>query len=201
MFMQIIQGKIKDRDAARALSDRWMTELRPKAKGWLGGTYGVTDDGQMIACVRFEDEAAARANSRMPEQSAWWAEMEKNFSGPVTFHDCNDVSLLLSGGSDDAHFVQVIQAKVQDPDRFKQLLQQAAKLLTTTRPDVLGATIAIDDDGLVTETVAFTNEAAARAAEQEEMPAEAREAFSLLKDVQYLDLHTPWFESAKKKMP
>jgi hypothetical protein len=199
MYMQIIQGKIKDREAARATMDRWLTDLQPGAAGWLGGTYGVTDDNTLVACVRFQDAAAAKANSGRPEQSAWWTEMEKNFAGPVTFHDCDDVTLLLGGGSDDAGFVQVIQARVKDRDRLVQLMEQASEMLQAQRPDVIGGTIAIDHDGIVTETIAFRSEAAAREAEQQEMPAEAQEVMSLLEDVQYMDLHQPWFASSKQK--
>jgi hypothetical protein len=199
MYMQIIQGKIRDAKAARATMDRWLTELQPGAKGWLGGTYGVTEDGTLVACVRFTDHQAADANAARPEQSAWWKEMERHFAGPVTFHDCDDVTVLLGGGSDEAQFVQVIQAKVTDPTRFRTLMEQSSEMLATQRPDLLGATIAIDDDGLVTETIAFTSEAAAREAEKRPMPAEAQEVMSLLQDVHYLDLHEPWFATAKRR--
>ena len=199
MYMQIIQGKIKDREAVRATMDRWLTDLRPGAAGWLGGTYGVTDDNQLVACVRFQDAAAAKANSNRPEQGAWWTEMEKNFAGPVTFHDCEDVTLLLGGGSDDAGFVQVIQARVKDRDRLVKLMEQSSGMLQSQRPDLLGGTIAIDADGVVTETIAFRSEAEARENEAKEMPPEAKEVMSLLDDVHYLDLHNPWFASAEQK--
>ncbi len=197
MFMQIIQGQIKDPKAARATMDRWLTDLKPGATGWLGGTFGITDDNLLVACVRFQDKAAADANGARPEQGAWWREMEGNFNGPVTFHDCDNVSLLLGGGSDDAQFVQVIQARVTDPDRLRQLMERSSEMLAQYRPDVLGGTLAIDADGIVTETICFTSEAAARAAEQQTMPAEAQEAMALLQDVQFLDLHEPWFASAR----
>lgn len=199
MFMQIIQGKIDDRAAAKATMDRWLDDIQPGAEGWLGGTYGVTEEGQLVACVRFRDKAAAEANSSRPEQSSWWTEMEQHFAGPITFHDCEDVSLLLGGGSDDAQFVQVIQAKVTDRDKLHKLMEESSQLLSQYRPDVLGGTIAIDADGIVTETIAFTSEAAARQAEQQQMPAEAEEAMSLLQDVQYLDLRDPWFATAKQQ--
>ena len=35
--------------------------------------------------------------------------------GPMEFHDCDDVTLMMDGGSDDAGFVQVIRGKVDDP--------------------------------------------------------------------------------------
>jgi hypothetical protein len=199
MFMQIIQGRVRDAEAVKATMERWQTDLEPGADGWLGGTYGVTDDGMLIAAVRFESEEAARRNSDRPEQSMWWREMEAHFIGDATFHDCGDVTLLLDGGSDDAGFVQVIQGRVTDRDKARTLAAQSSDSLRKYRPDVLGGTIAIDKDGFVTETIAFTSEAEARKAEKREMPAEVsammEQEMALLKDVTYLDLHHPWFAS------
>lgn len=50
------------------LSDEWREKLAPGAEGWLGGTYGVTDDGEFVAVVRFESREAATKNSARPEQ-------------------------------------------------------------------------------------------------------------------------------------
>jgi hypothetical protein len=69
-------------------------------------------------------------------------------------------------------------------------------MLHEMRPDILGATLAIEEDGTFTETVAFTDEASARAGESMEMPADVRESLeSAMHDVSYLDLHHPWFAS------
>jgi len=201
MFMQIIQGRVRDEAAARTTMDRWLRDLGPRAEGWLGETYGITDDGMLLAAVRFESEDAARRNSERPEQSAWWKEMENHFTGGVTFHDCADVTLLLGGGSDEAGFVQVIQGRVRDRERARSLVEQSAGLLSKHRPDVVGATIAIDKDGYFTETVAFTSEAEAREGESKQMPAEmdklVQEEMSLLDDVTYLDLRAPAFASRR----
>ena len=45
MFIQIIQGRCRDTDRLHTLTDEWQKTLGPTAAGWLGGTYGVTDDG------------------------------------------------------------------------------------------------------------------------------------------------------------
>ncbi|MBC6451679.1 hypothetical protein [Actinokineospora xionganensis] len=199
MFMQIIQGRVRDTEAAKAALDRWQTDLAPGAEGWLGGTYGVTDDGMMVAAVRFESRDAAQRNSERPEQSSWWSEMESCFDGEVTFHDCDDVTLLAGGGSDKAGFVQVIQGRITDRERARSIIEQSAKMISQYRPDVLGATLAVDKDGFFTETVAFTSEDEARKNETKELPEEARKMFeeemSLMQDVKYLDLHQPWFSS------
>jgi hypothetical protein len=199
MFLQIIQGRIGDADAARRAMERWERDLEPGATGWLGGTYGITDDGELVAVVRFESKAAAERNSARPEQAAWWPEMERCFAGPVTFHDCDDVIQLLGGGSDEAGFVQVIQGRVRDRDRLHALAGQAGDVIAKARPDVIGSTFAIDDAGFFTQTVAFTSEQQARTAEQQDMPADAarllEEEMALLDDVRYLDLHQPWFAS------
>jgi hypothetical protein len=200
MFMQIIQGAVRDADAAKETMDRWHRDLAPGAVGWLGGTYGFTDDGTLVAAVRFDSADAARRNSMRPEQDAWWQEMREHFTGEVAFHDCSDVTLLLGGGSDDAGFVQVIQGRVRDRKRARQLAEESGGMIAAYRPDVLGATIAIDEDGFVTETIAFTTEAEARENETKELPPEAaehlREEMALLEDVHFLDLHRPWFGSA-----
>ena len=70
MFVQVIQGKLKDADLLNRQLERWRKEVKPGAKGYLGSTGGATADGRSIAIVRFDSEAAARANSGRPEQSA-----------------------------------------------------------------------------------------------------------------------------------
>ena len=49
MFIQIIQGKCRDADEMRRLSDEWRDQMAPMAEGWLGGTYGITDDNVHFA--------------------------------------------------------------------------------------------------------------------------------------------------------
>jgi hypothetical protein len=200
MFMQIIQGKVRDAEGARRTLDRWASDLQPDATGWLGGTYGITDDDRLVACVRFASEKDARRNSERPEQAAWWKEMSSHFTGDVEFHDCDDVTLLLDGGSDQAGFVQLIQGRVRDVKQLHEVVEQSQAMISKYRPDVLGATLAIDKDGFCTQTVAFRSEADARAAEQKPMPAEAKrlldQEMSLIQGAHFLDLHQPWFATA-----
>ena len=197
MFVQVISGRVADEKAARETLDRWLRDLSPRAPGWLGGTYGVTDDGMLVAVVRFASKEDARRNNVRPEQAAWWDQMSRTFDGDVTFHDCEDVSVLVDGGSADASFVQIIQGRVRDRGRAHALIEQSGSLIAKYRPDVIGATVAIDADGFFTETVAFRSEEEARLAEQQEMPAEVTqlmdEQMQLLEDVQFIDLHQPWF--------
>jgi hypothetical protein len=200
MFIQIIQGRCHDTERMHRLSDEWREKLAPGAPGWLGGTYGVTDDGEFVAVVRFESREAAAENSRRPEQGEWWEQMQSCFDGEVTFHDCDDAILFLGGGSDDAGFVQIIQGRVSDPERFRRFMEQPMDALREARPEIIGGTIALDSDGWFTETVCFRSEDAAREGERKEMPAELRDRFeeemAEVQDLRYLDLHQPWFESA-----
>ncbi|MET0838945.1 MAG: hypothetical protein ABWY19_09215 [Marmoricola sp.] len=198
MFIQVIQGLCRDAARLHELSDEWRDTLGPGAEGWLGGTYGVTDEGQFVAVVRFESREAAMANSARPEQGAWWQKMQECFEGEVTFHDCEDVTMFLGGGSDEAGFVQIIQGKLTDIERFRTFMSQPMDALHEARPEILGGTIAIESDGTFTQTVAFTTEAAAREGEAKEMPAEMQgveDEFSMMQDVTYLDLKHPWFAS------
>jgi hypothetical protein len=88
-------------------------------------------------------------------------------------------------------FMQIFQGRVHDPDAVKATLDRWQQWWQEmeSRPDVIGATIAIDQDGFFPETVAFTSEEAAREAE----------SMSLLDNVEYLDLHQPWFDSHRQR--
>ncbi len=195
MFIQVIQGRCTREQDMRDALEQWRSECEPGAEGWLGGTYGFTDDGTFVGVVRFESEEAARRDAERPEQDRWWRATEQLFDGPVEFHDCRDVTLLLGGGSDEARFVQVIRGKVDDPTRLKSMVEQDSETLHEARPDLIGATLAIEDDGTCIETVAFTDEATARANEAKEMPGDLAdwEQRATLHDVRYMDLHHPWF--------
>ncbi len=196
MFIQVIQGKCSREDELRAMAESWREELGGGAVGWLGGTYGFTDDGDFIGVVRFESREAAMANSARPEQAAWAERMMALMDGPVEFHDCDDVMMFLDGGSDQAGFVQVIRGKVADPARMKAMLADTTTL-HEMRPEIIGGTLAIEDDGTFTETVAFRDEASARQGEKTEPPAEIRgDLEAMLQGARFYDLHHPWFESA-----
>src|SRR5664280_1760954 len=199
MFIQIIQGTCRDSEALRSQIEMWRRDLGPQALGWLGGTYGVTDDNTFVGVVRFESKEAAARNSTRPEQSAWWAETEKCLDGEVTFHDCDDALTFLDGGSDDAGFVQVTQGRLVDPERFRRFMELPMDMLQQARPEIIGGVIAIEPDGQFTETVAFRSEEAAREGERTEMPAEMAQTWEAemaqMQDVRYMDLHHPWFAS------
>jgi hypothetical protein len=200
MFIQIIQGRCRDADEMHRLIDEWREQMGSTAEGWLGGTYGITDDNEFVGVVRFESREAAARNSAKPEQGEWWSRMEQCFDGDVTFHDCDNAIMFLDGGSDDAGFVQLIQGRLSDPERFRHFMEQPMDMLHEQRPEIIGGTVAIDEDGWFTETVAFRSESEAREGEQKEMPDdEQRRAFAdemaQVQDMRYLDLHQPWFAS------
>lgn len=198
MFIQIIQGRCTRQDEMRALADAWRADMADDAAGWLGGTYGFTDDDVFVAVIRFESREAAAANSARPEQGEWAARMAALMDGPVEYHDCDDVTLMMDGGSDSAGFVQVIRGQVSDPSRLKELMADT-DLLHELRPEILGATLAFEDDGTFTETIAFTDEAAAREGERREMPGLPEQVRSTLDEAMagatFFDLHQPWFAS------
>ena len=196
MFIQVFHGPCRRQDELKAVLDRWPVELGPDAVGWLGGTYGFTDDGEFVAVVRFENRAAAMANSERPEQGAWAEQLMAAFDGPVEFHDSDDVTLLFDGGSDEATFVQVIRGKVDDPERLRRLIASEPSELRRLRPEIIGATLALEPDGSFTDTVAFSDEASARDGEAAEPPADVRAELEFaLAGATFYDLRHPWFGS------
>ncbi len=198
MFVQVIQGRTKQREALRDRFDNWKEELLPNAIGWLGSTSGVTDDGEFIAVIRFESEDAARRNSDRPEQGEWWAETEKLFEGEATFHDATDVQTWLAGASPDAAFVQVIQGRVTALDRAKELTTELERDVSDVRPEILGGVVAWHDGDRFTEAVYFTNEDAAREGEGKSPPEELQSVLDeyeqVFQDMRYYDLRDPWHD-------
>lgn len=193
MFIQVITGQVADTEGLNAALGRWDTEIRPGAVGFLGSTEGITDDGRFVGLVRFESTEAARANSQRPEQGAWWQEAEQCFAGPVTFHDCTEVDVYRSGGSDAAGFVQVMQGHA-DRERLRDMDAKFEDRLAEMRPDLLGSVRAWDGDEY-TEAAYFSTEAEARAAEAQEPPPDVAAAMGdwqqVMGDVTYYDLTSP----------
>lgn len=196
MFIQVIQGKTSQRDQLRTLAEAWRDEGGVGAVGYLGGTYGVTDNGDFIGVVRFTSREDAMANSARPETGAFAERMGALMDGAVQFHDCGDVTTFLDGGSDEAGFVQVISGHLDDPTRAKEMLADTGDL-REMRPEIIGGTFAISDDGNYFQTVYFTDEASARKGEQTEPPEEVRsELESMMAGATFYDLTAPWFTSA-----
>ena len=202
MFAQIIRGKVTDASDVRPVVDRWMKELGPTAKGWLGSTSGITDDNELFVLVRFESEEAARANSDKPEQGAWWADMEKLFDGEPTFQDSNNVIVPSAGAPDTAGFVQVMEGQSSDPDRSVQLMDSSRDARVAHRPDILGSITVVHGEGKFTMVIYFESEEAARKGESKPLPAELQaqmqEMMSLsVGQPEFLDLKAPWLDSPK----
>jgi len=193
MFVQVIQGKMKDQDLLNRQLDRWRKEIKPGAKGYLGSTGGATADGRSIAVVRFESEAAARANSERPEQAAWWNETEKAFDGPVNFTETSDTELLFDGGSNDAGFVQIMKGKVKDAAAFRKWGKEHEGRLKEVRPDLIGGVDAWLPDGSFISTAYFTSEAEARKNEKAmgEDPMMAEYMSHMAGEMQFLDITDP----------
>ncbi len=196
MFIQVIQAPCTRHDEARALMQEWNDTAGDEPSGMLGGTFGITDDDQFIGVVRFESKEAAMANSERPETSAMAEKMAAVMDGPPEFHDCDDVTEWMGGGSDDAGFVQIMRGRTDDPAALKTMLSQDTAQLREMRPDILGGTVAFEPDGTFTQTVYFTDEASAREGEKQEPPPEMAEAMeTAFRDITYFDLRDPWFES------
>ena len=196
MFVQAIEGRVADREGLRRQFERWMSELRPGARGYLGSTAGVTDGGDALAFARFETAADARANSERPEQGQWWAETEKCFDGDVRFTDSDEVDTFLAGGSDDAGFVQVMKGHDMDRARVRELDERFEAHAPTMRPDLLGGFRMWTGADTYIEVAYFTSEADARDGEAKEPPAELAAAMgdfeSMMANVEFIDLRDPW---------
>jgi hypothetical protein len=200
MFVQVIQGRVSDPAAVKAHLDKWYAEVAPGATGWLGSTGGVTDDGQVVALVRFESEEAAQANSDRPEQSAWWEGMAALYDGEPTFHNSTSVEVDTPGDPSQAGFVQVMQGRTSNPGRAAELMAQNPDEMAAARPDVLGSVFLTHEDDGWTMAIYFTSEVEAREGEQKEMPPEMAAIMEELNslaigETSYFDLKDPWLNA------
>jgi hypothetical protein len=192
MFVQVIKGKVRDASAVPRRNAVWRSELMPGAKGFLGSTIGVADDGTFFALARFADEAAARANSDRPEQGAWWAETAKVFDGEPTFRESSDVVTLFGGGADNSRFVQVMEGRANDRAKAEALeTPEMLEQLRAARPDLLGSVRVWFDDGSWVEAAYFTNEEDARKGESSDGGGPPEEYVSLFGPTTFTDLRDP----------
>ena len=202
MFAQVIQGRTSDATGVYAAMDRWLQDVRPGAIGWLGSTVGITDDGTFVALARFESVQAAERNAERPEQSRWWEETSRLFEGDVSFRDSEDVTVELQGDPDRAGFAQVMQGRVTDAARAKEVMaRMPSDVMAAFRPDVLGSVVIGYDDGAWTQALYFTSEAEAREGERKEPPKELRDAMEEMGklsvgETTFLDLREPLLQSA-----
>jgi hypothetical protein len=197
MFAQLIQGRTSDAEAVRTALDTWMQELQPGSIGWLGSTIGVADDGRFVAVARFESAEAAARNSERPEQSRWWEETRRLFDGEVTFADSEDVEVHLTGDPDRAGFVQVMQGRVTDRQRAKELIAQLfTEDMADFRPEILGIVMINYEPDRWIQVVYFTSEAEAREGERKDAPPEAQAVVEQLmaltaEPFDFIDLRQP----------
>ena len=200
MFVQVIRGRVSGPEQVHAALDRWRGQLAAGAEGWLGSTTGVTGDGRFVGLARFESADAARRNSDRPEQGQWWAETSKLFTGEVAFSDSSDVTVDLHGDPGQAGFVQVMQGRVSDLARAREIMMQDPDEWAAFRPDVIGTVTVGHEGGAYTLAFYFTSEQAAREGERKEPPARLKAQMEEMNQLnigepEFLDLQRPWLYS------
>lgn len=201
MHVQIVQGRARDPAGLREAVDRWHRKLAPGARGWLGATAGVTDDGHFLLLTRFKSSRAARHNDRRRAQRQWWADVSELLEGEATVHDCTDTETFGEGVSDMAEFVQVIQTRVRDREALRPFwTEDERRAMAVARPDTIGGLFSVHPDGGCTIAVYFTTEEDARAGERRAMPPELKawrdeEMSHYEGEAIFYDLHDPWLYS------
>jgi hypothetical protein len=196
MFLQIMQGKVRDPELLTQQMDLWRREFKDGAVGFLGATSGFTDDGQFVALARFESEAAAKENSTLPEQNAWWEKFASAFEGEMSFTDCTEVDIFLAGGSDAAKFVQIMHGRAVDPAAMRRDSAEMEKDLAAARPDLIGGIVGWHGDREFTQAVYFVDEESARQGEAETTDDEGAEEWAAMieGDLSFIDLHDPMYD-------
>lgn len=196
MFLQIMQGKVRDQESLKQQMDEWRAKYKPQAIGYLGTTFGTTDDGRFIALARFESESAARENSHQPEQNAWWEKFSSAFDGEISFTDCTKVDTMMGGGSDDAGFVQIMSGRAVDPAAMRSAGRAMESEMGATRPDLLGGIVGWHGDREFTQAIYFISEEAARKGEAEAEGDPGMDEWAKMIDgeMSFIDLRSPEYD-------
>ncbi|TDD61840.1 hypothetical protein [Actinomadura rubrisoli] len=199
--VRIVKGTTRDAAGLREAADRWHRDVAPGARGWLGSTGGVTDDGVYIGLARFASEKAAHRNDKRREQIEWWDRTSALFGGEVTVNESTDVETFGHDGSDQAGFVQVLQTRVRDREAVRPFLpQEAQDTLARLRPDMIGGLFCVQPDGVCIGVAYFTSREAAREGERTEMPPDYKawrdeQMAHFEDDAVFHDLHDFWLHS------
>jgi hypothetical protein len=201
MLAETIRGTVSDPRAMSAAFDKWVQELAPGAKGWLGSTGGVTDDNELFILTRFESEEEAKAHEQRPEQGQFWAEVSRIFRSEPTIQHFTKVYFDTNGDLNSTGFVQVRLGRVSDGDRMLALIEGNSSW-RTSRPDILGIVVAASAEGQFANAVYFTSYDAASEGEREDIPPDVLnrgdEMMSLIVgELEFLDLTDPWIDSSK----
>jgi len=201
VFVQVIEGKVKDQAGFEKSLDRWLDELSPGADGWLGTTAGKHGDNSFIALARFKSAEAASRNSDRPEQGEWWSEASSYLDGEASFENFDDVIVMGPGGSDDAGFVQIMRGHVADVEKEREMAAKMSSMPNDFRPDIIGAVECLKEDGSFVMAMYFTSEAEARVGEKKPMPPEMQELMeegqSNTTDITFIDLKEPIFQTRR----
>jgi hypothetical protein len=198
MFVQVIEGHVRDADLFRQAGERWNTEVRPTARGFLGSMAGVDDDNHFVVMARFEDETSARASSESREQNEWFEGFRECLDEEPTFKESSDVDILFDGASDDAHFVQVMEGRANDRQKAAALESpEMLEQLHRARPDLLGGVrVWLPGDEFV-DAAFFTSEEEAHENERKAEFQEGGEQFAdAFGEMTYINLKEPMLTSA-----
>lgn len=194
MIVRCVRGKVRDVEAVTDAIEEWNLKIAPKCLGFLGGTWGIGDDGQLHAYHRFATREDMEELVRDVERLDWYSEkfLPSMETEPEVRH-APDV-IMWNGGCDTAGFVQIVYGRTTDIDSHKELIHKLA-MLQIHRPDIVGGYTMFHDNGLFEEVVYFKSEEAAREGEAAAPDGEhahlIEEWQRFAKDVEFVDLRDP----------
>lgn len=195
MIVRCVRGRVRDADAVAEAIEEWNLKLAPKCLGFLGGTWGIGDDGQLHAYHRFSTRDDMEELIRDHERLDWYANkfLPSMELEPQVNH-AEDVIVWNGGGCDSAKFVQIIYGRTTDIEGHKELIHKLA-MLQIHRPDIIGGYTMFHDQGRFEEVVYFKDAEAAREGEAKAPDGEhahlIEEWQRFATDIEFVDLNEP----------
>lgn len=94
-FVQVIQGRVKDRDAYReSMAGQDEDRMRERRPDIIGGLTAWHDDNDFTDVIYFTSEAEAREREKETSDDPEMAEMMQHMEGDLTFYDLREPQLL-----------------------------------------------------------------------------------------------------------
>lgn len=194
MFVRTIRARVSVKPLLRNAWDH-IAEALSGRPGWCSAVAGIPQPHAFIASLEFTDGTSAAAALADPPVTRWLKEVE-NCLEDIVVVDSSEGETLLSGPRQEARFLQIIEARTTDKERWIAINEAMQEVMRTHRPEVLAASIAWHGGDRFTETVYFTSEQEAREKESREFPGGMvglfGELMNLVEDLTYTDVRAPW---------
>ena len=194
MYLRVVRARSDDEGGTRKNWEAWHGGVAPGLTGWLGGTAGVNEEGEVAALLMFEDEGSARRADGLLARSSEWRDFATSLDEPRLVHDLPGARMFGSGHPEAAGLVRIERGRVSEPGSLEGVAEMMETHVEEECPDILCYTFG--EEGGYFSRALFITSRADEVANQGWRPGRLRRLSdrweALVEDVERLELSEPW---------